>query len=85
MEKQSENNQEELKSSVETDIKLIGDVAPITQIIILLTYIRHHLKNNTPGDIHISIGKHMKSGFFGMQVNGQEISDIIPQENLEIN
>lgn len=80
-----ETRQEELKDSIETDIKLIGDAEPITQIVILLAFIRYHLKNNVPGDIHVSIGKHMKSGFFGLQVNCQEISDINPQESLEIN
>lgn len=78
-------NNEELKDSFETDIKLIGDKAPITQIIILLAYIRHYLQNHESGDIKISVGKNMKSGFFAMQVNGQEIPEIFPQESLEIN
>lgn len=76
---------EELKDSFETDIKLIGDKGPITQIIILLAYIRHYLQNNESGEIKITIGKKMKTDFFAMQVNDQEIPGIFPEESIEIN
>lgn len=79
------DNDEELKNSFETDIKLIGDKNTITQIVILLAYIRRYLQTNTSGDIHVSIGKNMKTDFFAMQVNDQEIKDINPSENVEIN
>ena len=74
-----------LKSSIETNIKLIGDSGPITQIVILLAYIRYYLQNNISGEIKVSVGKNMESNFFAMQVNDQEIDQIKPRDSLEIN
>lgn len=77
--------QQDLSRHYETDIKLIGDKATLTQIVVLLSYIRYYLQSGTSGDIKVSVGKNMESSFFGLQVNDQEIPNIYPRDNVEIN
>lgn len=75
----------ELKDSIETDIKIIGNKNTITQIVILMAYIRHIIKSNKPSDILLKIGKNRSGDFFAIQVNDYEIDDINPTKTLEIN
>lgn len=69
----------------ETDVKLIGDQTTICQIVVLLSYIRHAIKNNMKTDISVKIGSKIANGQLLFDVNGLEIPDIITQNLVEIN
>ena len=69
----------------ETNIKLIGDNTTICQIVLLLSYIRHAIKNNIQTDINVKIGKKVANGQLLFDVNGLEIPDMIIQDSVEIN
>lgn len=77
-----ENNNQDL---VETNIRIIGNKRPITQVVQLLAYIRHAIKYNIQTDIKISIGKNVANTNFLFDVNGLEIPDLITQKEVEIN
>lgn len=70
---------------VDTNVHFIGDKQTISQIVLLLAYIRHAVKNNLNTDIKISIGKHIVNRELAFDVNNQEIADYITQKTLEIN
>ena len=65
-----------LMTKFETDIKLVGDMSTIREIIILLSYIRNIIDEGRSQDIVVSVGKNIKTEAFGMDVNGMEIPDI---------
>jgi hypothetical protein len=69
----------------ETNIKLIGDNTTICQVVLLLSYIRHAIKNNIQTDINVKIGKKVANGQLLFDVNGLEIPDMIIQDSVEIN
>jgi len=70
---------------VETNVKFIGDKSTISQIVMLLAYIRHAVKNNLRKDITVNIGKYVVNKELLFDVNGQEIDDFITQDFIEIN
>lgn len=73
------------KNLVETTIRMLGDVTTISQVIELLAYIRHGVKNNLNTEIKVKIGKNIVNTPFAFDVNGQEIKDYILQSEIEIN
>ena len=81
----SSNLKEVYSSPVETDIKIIGDKSTVSQIVLLLAYIRAYLQSKEDGEIKVKIGKNMVSQFFAFQVNDQEIVQVKPKDELEIN
>lgn len=70
---------------VESSIKVIGDKSTVCEVIQLLAYIRHAIKNKQQIKIEVNVGSKVNSDFFGFQVNEQEIKDYISQEYIEIN
>lgn len=82
MEKLSNNNVN--NKLVETNIKIIGDKTIICQIVQLLAYIRHSLKNNNKDTIKVNIGNTIANSQFMFDVNGLEIPDFITQNTIEI-
>ena len=70
---------------VESSIKVIGDKSTVCEVIQLLAYIRHAIKNKEQIKIEVNVGSKVNSDFFGFQVNEQEIKDYISQEYIEIN
>lgn len=73
------------KNLAETNIKMIGDQSTLCQIVLLLSYIRHAIRNNMQTDINVKIGKKIANGQLMFDVNGLEIPDMIVQDNVEIN
>ena len=69
----------------EADIHLFGEKTTLTQVVVLLAYIRDMIQNKTPGDIKISIGKNLDTDVFSFTVNDQEIAHIKATNELEIN
>ncbi len=68
------STQEELDSYnnnlVDTNIHLIGDSTVITQVVTLLTYIRHALNNNLKTKIVVDLPNTVANVDFMMDVNG---------------
>ena len=82
MEKLSNNNVS--NKLVETNIKIIGDKTIICQIVQLLAYIRHSLKNNNKDTIKVNIGNTIANSHFLFDANGIEIPGFIPPNTSEI-
>lgn len=64
---------------------MIGDQSTLCQIVLLLSYIRHAIRNNIQTDINVKIGQKIANGQLMFDVNGLEIPDMIVQDNVEIN
>ena len=84
-EKQTETVFDINRRLVETNVRFIGDKDTISQIVLLLAYIRHAVKNNLKTDIKVSIGNNIVNKELMFDVNNQEISDYITKDILEIN
>lgn len=74
-----------LATKYETEIKLVGDMSTIREIVILLSYIRNILDEGRSQDIVVSVGKNIKAEAFGMAVNNMEIPDIKSKDTATIN
>lgn len=74
-----------LTTKYETEIKLVGDLSTIREIVILLSYIRNILDEGRSQDIVVSVGKNIKTEGFGMAVNNMEIPDIKSKDTATIN
>lgn len=73
------------KNLAEVNIKMIGDNTTLCQIVLLLSYIRHAIKNNIKSNIDVKIGEKIANGQLMFDVNGLEIPDMIIQDKVEIN
>ena len=69
---------------VETDVRIIGDSQAISQVVLLLAYIRHALRNNLHTKIEVEVGKDIANVDFAFDVNQQEIKDYITKESIII-
>ena len=69
---------------VETDVRIIGDSQAISQVVLLLAYIRHALRNNLHTKIEVEVGKDIANVDFAFDVNQQEIKDYITKESIAI-
>ena len=69
---------------VETDVHIIGDSQAISQVVLLLAYIRHALRNNLRTKIEVEVGKDIANVDFAFDVNQQEIKDYITKESITI-
>lgn len=72
-------------SLTDTDVHIYGDRTVIAQVIQLLSYIRHAVKNNMDTQIIVKFGKEIANAEFTFDVNGCEIPDLIPPAETEIN
>ena len=70
---------------VETLVRFLGDKSTISQVVMLLAYIRHAVKNNLRKDITVQIGKNVVNKELLFDVNSQEIDDYITKDFIEIN
>lgn len=73
------------RNVVDSDVRLIGDKMTICQVVQLLAYIRHAIKNNLQTEIKVKIGGKIANSDFMFAVNGLEIPDYITQPEVEIN
>ena len=69
---------------VETDVRIIGDSQARSQVVLLLAYIRHALRNNLHTKIEVEVGKDIANVDFAFDVNQQEIKDYITKESIII-
>lgn len=71
-------------SLTETDVHMVGDGIVIAQIVQLLSYIRHAIKNNFNGEITLQFGQELANAEFNLDVNGCEIPDLIPPDKVQL-
>ena len=70
---------------VDTIVHFVGDKRTISQVVMLLAYVRHAVKNNLRKDIVVQIGKNVVNKELLFDVNNQEIDDYIAKDFIEIN
>lgn len=70
---------------VETTVRLLGDRTIIAQIVQLLAYIRHGVRNNATSDIVVTFGGTVANPSLMMDVNGQQVPDLVTQSKMQIN
>lgn len=73
------------KNLVETTVRFIGNKQTICQVVKLLAYIRHAVKNSKQTNISVNVGKHIVNTDFTFDVNDTEIPDLITQNTIDIN
>lgn len=66
-------------------IRVIGDKYTVCQVVQLLAYIRHAIKEDKPTEIKLKIGTKIAGGQFLFDVNQLEVPDYITQDVVEIN
>lgn len=72
-------------SLTEADMHMVGDGIIISQVVQLISYIRHAVKNNSSCEIKLKFGRELANAQFNFSVNGFQIPDLIPQPEVQIN
>lgn len=70
---------------VETNVRLVGDKTVVAQVVQLIAYIRHAVRNNMDTSINVKIGNTVANVPFMMDVNGLDVPDLVTVENAQIN
>ena len=70
---------------VETNIRIIGDKRPIIEVVKLMAYIRHAIRNNLKCEIKVKLGHNIANTPFMFDVNGLEVQDFITKNEVIIN
>lgn len=70
---------------VETTVRFLGDRTIIAEIVQLLAYIRHGVKNNVSGSIDVKLGATVANPSLMMDVNGLQVPDLVIQDSIQIN
>lgn len=71
---------------VDAEIRMVGDKYTISQVVMLMSYIRHAIRTGEKKDIKVSIGKKKSSpDSFNFVVNNSDVDDLIPLDVAEIN
>jgi hypothetical protein len=71
---------------VDAEIRMVGDKYTISQVVMLMSYIRHAIRTGEKKDIKVSIGKKKSSpDSFNFVVNNSDVDDLIPMDVAEIN
>ena len=83
------NSQAELDSYnnnlVDTNVHLMGDATVVAQVVQLLSYIRHALKNNMKTTIEVDIPNTVANVEFMMDVNGMQVPDLVAVSKTQVN
>lgn len=72
-------------SLVDTNVRLIGDKTIVAEVVQLIAYIRHAIKNNMEKDITVSIGNTVANVPFAFSVNDMAIPDLTTVDRMQIN
>ena len=70
---------------VDTNIHLMGDSTVIAQVVQLLAYIRHALRNNVKTKIEVNLPNTVANVDFMMDVNGMQVPDLVTVGKVQIN
>ena len=70
----------------EASIEVIGDRYTIAQVVTLLSYIRNAIRTGNKTEINVMVGgKKSDTTSFNFTLNGEDVDDLIPVKNFEIN
>lgn len=70
---------------VETNVHLVGDKTVVAQIVQLIAYIRHAIRNNLDTNINVKIGNTVANIPIMMDVNGLDVPDLVTVSTTQIN
>lgn len=70
---------------VDTNVHLMGDSTVIAQVVQLLSYIRHALKNNMKTKIEVDLPNTAANVEFMMDVNGMQVPDLVTVNKVQVN
>ena len=70
---------------VETNVRLMGDKTVVGQVVQLLSYIRHAVRNNMKTKIEVDIANTVANVPFMLDVNGMEIPDLVTVSKVQVN
>lgn len=83
------NSQAELdnynNNLVETNVRLMGDKTVVAQVIQLLSYIRHAVRNNLKTTIEVDINNTVANVPFMLDANGLAVPDLVTVKKTAIN
>ena len=72
-------------SLVETNVRLVGDKTVVAQVVQLLSYIRHAVRNNLKTSIQVDINNTVANVPFMLDVNGLEVPDLVTVNKVQVN
>ena len=70
---------------VETTVRLMGDKTVVAQVLQLLAYIRHGIRNNMKTTINVNIGSTVANVPFMIDANGMQVPDLVLVNDVKIN
>ena len=70
---------------VETNVRLMGDKTVVAQVVQLLSYIRHAVRNNLKTSIQVDIPITVANVPFMFDVNGVEVPDLVTISKAQVN
>lgn len=80
-----ERNNAKNVSLTETDVHMFGDRTVIAEIVQLLAYIRHAVKNNLQTEIRVRVGGTVVNSELMFDVNGCQVPDLRTQPEIDVN
>ena len=70
---------------VETNVRLMGDKTVVGQVVQLLSYIRHAIRNNLKTTIEVDIANTVANVPFMLDANGMEVPDLVTVKKVQVN
>ena len=70
---------------VETNVRLMGDKTVVGQVLQLLSYIRHAVRNNMKTTIEVDIANTVANVPFMLDANGVEVPDLVTVKKTQVN
>ena len=70
---------------VETNVRLMGDKTIVAQLVQLLSYIRHAVRNNLKTTIEVDIANTVANTQLMMDVNGMQVPDLVTASKVQVN
>lgn len=70
---------------VEVNMRLMGDKTVVGQVLQLLSYIRHAVRNNMKTTIEVDIGNTVANVPFMLDANGLEVPDLVAVSRTQVN
>ena len=70
---------------VETNVRLMGDKTIVAQLVQLLSYIRHAVRNNLKTTIEVDIANTVANAQLMMDVNGMQVPDLVTTSKVQVN
>ena len=70
---------------VETNVRLLGDKMIVAEVVQLLSYIRHDIRNNMKTTIEVDINNTVANAQFALDVNGMAVPDLVTVNKVQVN